>query len=146
MPTQADTAPARDDSAATSTLFVLGSRLRGGFHASIRGQILELARPDSGHKLAPTPADLLIASIASDFAWSAQTFLRVRGLPDDVSVCGTWQILEDPPRLASIDLTVTVSNSAETNDATLIAALENSFAARSLKAPLCVRIRGGYGL
>ena len=47
-----------------------------------------------------------------------------------------------PPRLGDIDITVTVSNSAAAVTATLVAALENSFAARSLNAPLRVHIQG----
>ena len=104
--------------------------------------MLELAGPDSAQALAPTPDDLFISSIASDFAWSAQRFLRARRLPDDVSVTGAWRTHEDSPRLADIDMTVTVSNSAEAVSATLAAALQNSFAARSLKVPLRVHIRG----
>jgi hypothetical protein len=43
-----------------------------------------------------------------------------------VSVSGAWRTHEDPPRLADIDVTVTVSNSAQAAGATLVAALENS--------------------
>ena len=53
-------------------LFVIPRGRGDGFQASIRGHILDLADPNSGHALAPTPDDLFIASIASGLAWSAQ--------------------------------------------------------------------------
>ena len=137
-----DTTDSHAVPASTHGLSVVPNGRRDGFHATMRsGQLLELADPDSGHALAPTPDDLLIGSIASDFAWSARRFLRARRLPDDVSVSAAWRTHDDPPRLADIDVTVTVSNSAEAVGATLITALENSFAARSLNAPLRVRVR-----
>ena len=109
---------------------------RDGFWASIRGHILDLADPSSGHALAPTPDDLFIVSIASELAWSARSFLRASALPDDVSVSATWRTSEDPPGLADINLTVTVSRLAETVGAALGAALENNLAARSLAEPV----------
>jgi putative redox protein len=123
-------------------LCVVPNGRREGFHASIRSHELELADPDSVHALVPTPADLFISSIASDFAWSAQRFLRSRRLPDEVSVSAAWRMHKDSPRLSDVDMTVTVSNSAEAVSATLVAALKNSFAARSLNAPIRVQIRG----
>jgi hypothetical protein len=79
---------------------------------------------------------LFIVSIASEFAWSAQRFLRAYGLPDDVSVSATWRTQEDLPSLAGISLTVTVSRRAEAVGAALGAAFENSLAARSLAEPV----------
>jgi uncharacterized OsmC-like protein len=122
-------------------LLVVPNGRRNGFHATIRGHELELADPDSGHALAPTPDDLLVGSIASDCAWSTQRFLRARRLPDEVSVCAKWRTREDSPVLADIDVRVTVSKSAESVSAALIAALKNSLRGRSLNAPLRVGIR-----
>jgi hypothetical protein len=53
--------------AATSSngLFVIPCGRGDGLQASIRGHILDLADPNSGHALAPTPDDLFVASIAS---------------------------------------------------------------------------------
>jgi uncharacterized OsmC-like protein len=109
---------------------------RDGFWANIRGHTLDLADPSSGHALAPTPDDLFIVSIASELAWSARSFLRARGLPDDVSVSATWRTYEDPAGLADINLTVTISKLAEAASAALGAALENCLAARSLAEPV----------
>ena len=126
-------------SQSTNGLFVIPDGQRDGFHATIRGNELELGDPASGHSLAPRPDDLLIMSIASACAWSAKRFLRARRLPDDVSVYAAWRTAEDST-LASVDVRVTVPNAAESVSATLAAALENS-AARSLNAPLRVSIR-----
>ena len=120
----------------SQALFVIPRGRGGGFQASIRGHILDLADPNSGHALAPTPDDLFMASIASELAWSARRFLRAYGLPDDVSVSATWRTQEDLPSLAGISLTVTVPRRAEAVGAALGAAFENSLAARSLAEPV----------
>src|SRR5262249_28173752 len=70
-------------------------------------------RRRSSHILAPTPDDLLIASIASELAWTARRFLLAYGLPEDVSVSATWRTPEDPRPLADINVTATVSGRAE---------------------------------
>jgi uncharacterized OsmC-like protein len=124
-------------------LFIIPTRWRDGFKASIHGHMLELADP-TDHRLAPSPDDLLIASIASDLAWSARRFLRAHGLPDDVSVSARWQTTEGPPSLADITLTVTVSTRAEAVSGALAAAFANSLAARSLAEPVVhISLEGG---
>jgi uncharacterized OsmC-like protein len=123
----------------SQTLFVSPHARRDGFWASIRGHVLDLADPGSGHALAPTPNDLFIVSVASELAWTARTILRVHGLPDDVSVSANWRTQDehgDRPSLADIDLTVTVSIDAKAASAALAAALENSLVARSLAEPV----------
>jgi putative redox protein len=118
-------------------LFVIPRGRGDGFRASIRGHILDLADPGSGHVLAPTPDDLFIASIAAELAWSARRFLQAYGLPDDVSVSAEWRTPEDLPSLADISLTVTVSRRAEAvGGAALAAAFQTSLAARSLAEPV----------
>src|SRR5919198_3165941 len=109
---------------------------RDGFWASIRGHVLDLADPNNGHALAPTPDDLFIVSIASELAWTARGILRANGLPDDVSVSARWRTSADPPRLTDIDLTVTVSGHAKRASSALAAAFENSLAVRSLTEPV----------
>jgi hypothetical protein len=122
-----------DDAKASSQMLYVTRRGRGGgFEARIRGHILDLADPDSGHSLAPTPNDLFIASIASDIAWSARNFLRTFDLPDDVSVSAEWRTREGLRSPAALDLTITVSRPAQAVGAALGAALEQSLAARSL--------------
>jgi hypothetical protein len=123
-------------------LFVLPGRHGNGFSATIRGQMLELADPRSGHALAPTPEDLLITSIAADLAWSTQCFLRTRGLPDSVSVSGAWRTKSSPPALADIEMTVVVSRGVDALRTQLLAVLENGLARRALRGPIriCVQI------
>jgi uncharacterized OsmC-like protein len=124
------------DAAPTSrALCIIPTRRGDGFRASIHGYMLELADP-TDPRLAPTPDDLFIASIASEFAWSAQRFLRARGLSDDVSVSAAWPTHEEPPSLADITLTVTVSRRAEAVLAAFAAAFAKSLAARSLAEPV----------
>ena len=125
--------PARPTS--SHGLFVIPRGWGDGLQASIRGHLLDLADPNSGHELAPTPDDLLIASMASDLAWSAQRFLRAHGLADYVSVSAQWRTHENLPSLADVDLTVTVSRRAEALSRALAAAFANSLAARSLAEP-----------
>ena len=58
--------------APSGALVVSPHERRDGFWASIRGHVLDLADPHSGHALAPTPDDLFIVSIASELAWTAR--------------------------------------------------------------------------
>jgi hypothetical protein len=122
-----------DAAPSSHALFIIPTR-GDSFKASIHGHMLELADP-ADHRLAPSRDDLLIASIASDLAWSARRFLRARGLPDDVSVT-RWQTTEGLPSLADITLTVTVSTRAKAVSGALAAAFANSLAARPLAEPV----------
>lgn len=113
-------------------LFVIPRGRGDGFQASIRGHILDLADPTSGHSLAPTPDDLFIASIASELAWSGRSLLRAHGMPDNVSVSATWRKQEHLSGRADIKMTVTVSARAEAVSAALDATFADRLAARSL--------------
>jgi hypothetical protein len=126
--------------ASRGALFVTPER-GGGLRASIRGHLLELAEPSPVHRLAPTPDDLLIASIGSDLAWSARHFLHGHGLPDDVSVSAEWRRLESPPSLADVSLTVTMSETVEAMSDALEATLAERVAARSLGEPTRFHLR-----
>jgi len=103
--------------------------------------MLDLADPNSADWVAPTPDDLFVASIASDFAWLARRFLVSRGLDDYVSVSAAWRTHSGQPRLAQFDMTVTVSKAAEAACAPLVAVLQNRFAARSFGIPLHVCVQ-----
>lgn len=126
--------------ASRDALFVIPGR-GGGLRASIRGHLLELAEPSPVHRLAPTPDDLFIASIASDLAWSARHFLHAHGLPDDVSVSAEWRRVENPPSLADVSMTVTVSETAEAMRDALEDTLAERAAARSLDEPARLHLR-----
>lgn len=127
-------------SASRDALFVIPGR-GGGLRASIRGHLLELAEPSLVHRLAPTPDDLFIASIASDLAWSARHILHNYGLPDNVSVSAEWRRLGNPPSLADVSLTVTVPDTADAMSEALEDALAERVAARSLDEPPRLHLR-----
>lgn len=141
VPNQSDGEP-HSASAPPQELFVIPTERGDGFRASIRGHMLELADPSSAHGLAPTPDDLLVASLASDCAWFVRRFLRACNLDGDVTVSAGWRTRNGASGLADIDLTVTVPRSEEAAYATLAAVLANRFAARSLSVSLRVRIQG----
>jgi hypothetical protein len=114
-------------------LFV--TRTRGdGYQASIRGHLLNLADPGCGHALAPTPNDLLVVSRASELAWFTRTFLRSRGLPDTVGVTASWQTLTDLSGVADISLTLVVAKQVEAVGDDLMAGVERSVDARSVRS------------
>jgi DsbC/DsbD-like thiol-disulfide interchange protein len=114
-------------------LFIIPTRQADGFRAGIHGHMLELADP-TDRRLAPSPDDLLVASMAAHLAWSARSFLRAYRLPDYVSVSAKWQT--GGPSVADITLTVTVRRPAKAVSAALAAALDNSLPARSLARPV----------
>ena len=109
-------------------LFIIPCSRGDGFRASIRGHQLELADPSSGQDVAPTPDDLRVAAIASDFAWFARRFLRDRGLDDYVSVTARLCVNDRSPGLDHVDMALTVSEGTDTGRITLTAALEREFA------------------
>jgi len=116
----------------TESLFITPTR-RDGFMASIRGRVLELEDPTD--RLAPTPDELVILSVASDVAWSARRLLRDHGITDQVNITATWRTVGDPPKLADVGVTVSVPPMVETVKAALLSALEERAAARSLDDP-----------
>jgi hypothetical protein len=108
-------------------LFVIPCSRGGGFRASIRGHLLDLADPTTDD-LAPTPDDLRTASIASDFAWFARRFVRDRLLDDYVSVRAWRRKGDDSPDVGGVDITLTVSTGSVPVRAMLTTALEREFA------------------
>jgi putative redox protein len=128
-------------SAGGLALFVIPTRGGDGLRASIRGHLLELADPSSGHGLAPTPDDLFIASIASDLAWSACRFLRDHGLRNDVSVSAHSRTLQGSQSVTEVSMTVTVSTIVEPMSSALHDALAERVAARSLQEPVTLDLR-----
>jgi organic hydroperoxide reductase OsmC/OhrA len=115
-----------------TVLFVIPCAQRDGFEASIRGHLLDLVSPRCGNELAPTPDDLLVASHASELAWSAREFLRTRGLPDSVSVTAAWHMPANGGSTAQLHLTVTVAGRAADSHLALGAHLEDRLAARAV--------------
>jgi hypothetical protein len=127
----------RDDShpAATQVLFVIPRERGDGFKASIRGHMLDLADPTSGHALAPTPNDLFVAAHAAELAWCARRLLDAQGLPGGASVSATWRAEGDLSAVAQIDLTVALPLRAQAVADGLDAVLDKSLAAGSVARP-----------
>ena len=136
-----DRAPEGAPPHAGHALFVTPTRRGDGFHASIRGNVLELPDPEGG--LGPTPEELFVVSVASDLAWSARAFLRDRELAGDVSVSASWRTPEHAAGPVAISLTVAVSLTRETTADALMAALEERIASRSLGGTLRVELVSG---
>jgi uncharacterized OsmC-like protein len=142
LPDSVPVVPEQLRAASSDVLFVIPRGRGGGLQASIRGHLLELADPGSGHGLAPTPDDLFIVAIASDLAWLARRFLRDHGLPGDhVSVSAHSRRLDGPPSVMEISMTVTVSESVAAMSTALEDALARRVAARSLEEPVAVELR-----
>jgi hypothetical protein len=120
-------------------VFVIASPRGDGLRASIGGHLLELADPSAGNGLAPTPDDLLRASIASDVAWFARRFLRDRGHDDYVGVTARPSPNEGSPDVDCVDVTLTVSKHAAAVRGMLSAALEREVAGRFPTG--CVRVQ-----
>jgi hypothetical protein len=133
---------AKSDSASSPrcALFVIPTRRGDGFRASIRGSMLDLADPGLGPRLAPTPDELLILSIASELAWSARRFLRIHALVGEISVSAEWQTHADQ-RVRGITVSVTVSNSSKATAAALSVALEDNLASRSIHTRIHLQVR-----
>jgi hypothetical protein len=129
-----DSAPVR------RTLFVIPTTRGDGFRASIRGHRLELAEP-TDRASAPTPDDLLIASISSDLAWAARRFLRDHALADDVSVSAAWWTFENSWRPNDGRVTVAVAGASEATRNALAATLEERLVGRALDNHLRVSVR-----
>jgi len=121
--------------AATQVLFVIPRERGDGFRASIRGHMLDLADPISGHALAPTPNDLFVAAHAAELAWCARRLLDAHGLPGGASVSATWRADGDLSAVAQFDLTVALPLRARAVAAGLGAALDESLAAASVARP-----------
>ena len=116
-------------------LFVIPRERRGGFQASIRGHMLDLADPTPGHALAPTPNDLFVVAHASELAWCARRLLDAHGLSDGASVSATWRTDGDLSAVARFDLALALPPCAQALAAGLGAALDKSLAARSVARP-----------
>ena len=86
---------------------------KGGdrFTAAVRGHLIQVDQPetDGGEDSAPTPVELLVASLATCVAHYARRYLRRHDLPTDgLSVDAQWEIVTGPARLGPVTITLTV--------------------------------------
>ena len=102
---------------------------RGGdkFDIDVRGHVVRVDQPvkDGGEDAAPTPTELLIASLASCVAFYARRYLARHDLPTDgLAVEATFEMGAKPARVAGIDLSLIVPEGvpAERLDALLAVA------------------------
>lgn len=135
-----DVAPVRQTQ--NHALLVNPHERQDGFWANIRGNPFDLADPDSGHSLAPTPDELFILSIASALAWAAREFLRRYELPDGVSISATWQAEDGVRNFGDISMKVTVSSRAEASGRLLLAALQDALGTSSPSAAVHLSFEG----
>jgi hypothetical protein len=121
-------------------LFVLPDVHRRGFHASIRGNILELADPNGGVPVAPTAEDLYVAALASFLAWTARDILRKWELPEDPNVLAQWQPSNSGAPIAA-EFTIAIALSARTAGSALLRALGDALSQRFDAGPPRFRLR-----
>jgi putative redox protein len=81
------------------------------FEVAMRGHVVHVDQPldDGGTDLAPTPTELLIASLASCVAFYARRYLTRHDLSTEgLAVTASYQIAGRPARVGEIAMTLTV--------------------------------------
>lgn len=81
------------------------------FEVAMRGHVVHVDQPldDGGTDLAPTPTELLIASLASCVAFYARRYLARHDLPTEgLAVTASYRIAGRPARVGEIAMTLTV--------------------------------------
>ena len=81
------------------------------FAAAVRGHVIEVDQPeaDGGEDSAPTPVELLVASLATCVAHYARRYLKRHDLPTEgLAVDAEWEIVKGPARLGPVTLRLTV--------------------------------------
>lgn len=81
------------------------------FTAFVRDHEIRVDQPvdDGGEDTAPTPTELLVASLATCVAFYARRYLRRHDLPTEgLEVAVDWDLVKGPARLGPVTLKVTV--------------------------------------
>jgi uncharacterized OsmC-like protein len=81
------------------------------FDIQVGGHTIRVDQPvrNGGDDTAPTPTELLVASLASCVAFYARRFLGRHGLSTDgLTVDAAYELADRPARVASMDLKLTV--------------------------------------
>jgi uncharacterized OsmC-like protein len=81
------------------------------FAASVRGHQVLVDQPeaDGGEDSAPTPVELLVASLTTCVAHYARRYLRRRELPQEgLVVAAEWEMAKTPSRVGSVALRITL--------------------------------------
>lgn len=81
------------------------------FTAAVRGHEIHVDQPvsDGGEDSAPTPVELLVASLTTCVAHYARRYLKRHDLPTDgLAVDAEWEIVTGPARLGPVTIVLTV--------------------------------------
>lgn len=81
------------------------------FTAEARGHKIVVDQPveDGGEDTAPTPVELMVASLATCVAFYARRYLKRHDLPTDgLEVSVDWGLVKGPARLGPVSVVVTV--------------------------------------
>jgi putative redox protein len=81
------------------------------FTASVRGHQIPVDQPESdgGADAAPTPVELLVASLATCVGHYARRYLARHDLPTEgLAVDAEWEIVRNPARLGPVTVRLTV--------------------------------------
>jgi uncharacterized OsmC-like protein len=81
------------------------------FTAAVRGHEIHVDQPeaDGGEDSAPTPVELLVASLATCVAHYARRYLKRHDLPTDgLAVSAEWDLVSGPARLGPVTVVLTV--------------------------------------
>ena len=81
------------------------------FTAAARGHEIVVDQPveDGGEDTAPTPTELLVASLATCVAFYARRYLKRHDLPTDgLEVAVDWDLVKNPARLGPVSVVITV--------------------------------------
>jgi uncharacterized OsmC-like protein len=86
---------------------------KGGdrFAAAVRGHVIQVDQPeaDGGEDSAPTPVELMVASLVTCVAHYARRYLNRHDLPTEgLAVDAEWDLVTGPARLGPVTIRVTV--------------------------------------
>ena len=117
-----------------------GDRLR----IEVRGHELFTDQPveDGGDNTAPTPTELLVASLAACIGFYAERFMRRHGLTTDglkISCTYTWA--ENPHRVGGVELDLEVAGLTQAKRVAFTRVIEHCTVHNTLAQPPLVRIK-----
>jgi putative redox protein len=113
------------------------------FQIETRGHVVLADQPRSdGMEVGPTPVELMVMALAGCAAHYAVGYLRERGLPEaKLGVDARWTMRADPPRVGTVELTVTPPGRLEPDEyAGMVAAVERCTVHNTLRQPPVVRV------
>lgn len=117
------------------------------FEIQTRGHTFHVDQPvdSGGEDSAPTPVELLVASLSSCVAHYAHSYLRRHGLPEQgLAVQATAEMADRPARVGSITVELTLPTGVpEDRRAALLAVASHCTVHNTLREPPAVDVRLG---